>query len=96
MIRIIWTLSRENLSSGFLTKGDTNQPAQLQGLARKLKFHLQQVYIWYFQKANNKGTDQSARMRRLVCAFVVRKPPKTGFLASRPIYDWYITIAIYI
>ena len=24
-------------------------------------------------------------MRRLVCAFVVRKPPKTGFLASRPI-----------
>ena len=24
-------------------------------------------------------------MRRLVCACVVRKPPKTGFLASRPI-----------
>ena len=23
-------------------------------------------------------------MRRLVCAFVVRKPPKTGFLAARP------------
>ena len=34
---------------------------------------------------NNKGTDQAARMRRLVCACVVRKPPKTGFLASRPI-----------
>ena len=26
-----------------------------------------------------------ARMRRLVCAFVVRTPQKTGFLASRPI-----------
>ena len=26
-----------------------------------------------------------ALMRRLVCAFVVRKPLKTGFLASRPI-----------
>ena len=39
-----------------------------------------------FQKANNKGADQTARMRRLVCACVVRKPPKTGFLASRPIY----------
>ena len=38
-----------------------------------------------FQKANNKGADQTARMRRLVCACVVRKPPKTGFLASRPI-----------
>ena len=34
---------------------------------------------------NNKGADQTARMRRLVCACVVRKPPKTGFLASRPI-----------
>ena len=35
---------------------------------------------------NNKGADQSARMRRLVCAFVVRIPPKTGFLASRPLW----------
>ena len=35
------------------------------------------------QKGNNKGTDQSARMRRLVCAFVVHKPPKTGFFATR-------------
>ena len=35
---------------------------------------------------NNKGADQTARMRRLVCTCVVRKPPKTGFLASRPIY----------
>ena len=25
-------------------------------------------------------------MHRLVCVFVVRKPPKTGFLATRPIY----------
>ena len=35
-----------------------------------------------FRKVNNKGT---ALMRRLVCTFVVRKPPKTGLLASRPI-----------
>ena len=34
---------------------------------------------------NNKGADQTARMPRLVCACVVRKPLKTGFLASRPI-----------
>ena len=39
------------------------------------------------QKANNKGDDQTARMRRLVYAFVVRKPPKTGFPTTRPIYD---------
>ena len=42
-----------------------------------------------FEKANNKGADQTAQMRRLVCAFVVRKPPKAGFLASRPICDKY-------
>ena len=26
------------------------------------------------QKANNKGTNRFGQMRRLVCAFVVRKP----------------------
>ena len=34
---------------------------------------------------DNKGADQTARMRRLVCAFIVRIPPKTGFLATMPI-----------
>ena len=38
------------------------------------------------QKANDKGADQAAQMRRLVCTFVVRNPRKTGFLALRPIY----------
>ena len=27
-----------------------------------------------FQQANNKGADQSARLRRLVYAFFIRKP----------------------
>ena len=30
---------------------------------------------------NNKSADQTARMRSLVCAFVIRKAPKIGFLA---------------
>ena len=34
---------------------------------------------------NNNGDDQTVRMYRLVCTFVVRKPPK-GFLATRPKY----------
>ena len=38
-----------------------------------------------FQKANNKGADQTARMCRLVCACVVRKPPKTSILETRSI-----------
>ena len=33
---------------------------------------------------NNKGADQTAWLRRVVCALAVPKPPKTGFLASRP------------
>ena len=33
----------------------------------------------------HKGAYQTARMCRLVCTCVVRKPPKTGFLATRPI-----------
>ena len=37
-----------------------------------------------FQKANNIGADQTARMRRLVCACVIRNTSKTGFLALRP------------
>ena len=40
-----------------------------------------------FKTANNEGADQTAQMRRLVCACVVHKPPKTGFLVSRPKYD---------
>ena len=39
------------------------------------------------KKANNKGADQTERMRRLVCTCVVRKPPKTDFLAPRPSYS---------
>ena len=47
------------------------------------------MYIYdTFVIANNKGADYTVRMRRLVCACVVRKPPKTGFLASRP----YVTL----
>ena len=38
-----------------------------------------------FQTVKNKGADQTAQMRKLVRPFVVRKPPKTVFLATRPI-----------
>ena len=82
---IIWALSRENLSSGFPKKRVSNQSHQLQRLARKLKFLICKIMYDTFQKVNNKGADQTAQMRRLVCCCVVRKSPKTGFLASRPI-----------
>ena len=40
IVVIIWATSRENLSSGFATKVDSNRPAQLQRLARGLIFRL--------------------------------------------------------
>ena len=39
-----------------------------------------------FKNANNKGADKTARIRRLVCAIVVHKASKTGFLVCGPIY----------
>ena len=45
---IIWAMTQENLSSGFSTKWDTNQPAQPQSLARIVKFDLLQVLIQFF------------------------------------------------
>ena len=77
---ISWASTRQNLSSGFPTKRDSNQSPHLQRLPRRSKLRVTSL-----ENANNKGADQSARnMRILVCAFVVQKPPRTGFLASRP------------
>ena len=44
-LRNICASSRQNLFSGFPSKRVSNQSPQLQRLARKLKFHLEQVYI---------------------------------------------------
>ena len=44
------------------------------------KIEISLVASLYMILSNNKGADQTARMRRLVCAFVVRKPPMSGFL----------------
>ena len=82
----IWVSSRENPSSGLLTNPDSNQSPQLQRLARKMTSICTKLRYDSFQKGNNRGADQSAWMRSLVCACVVRKPPKTGFLVSRPIF----------
>ena len=43
----------------------------------------------------NKGDDQTARMRRLVCTCVVRKPSKTGSLASRPFYSFAYLVVLH-
>ena len=77
---------QENMSSGFPTKEDTKQSPQLQSSQKTEISFVASLDMILLKKANNKGADQTVRMCRLVCAFVVRNPPKTGFLASRPIY----------
>ena len=81
----MWASSRENLSLAFPTKFDSSTSAPLHRQARKLNYNT-------FHAANNKGADKSAWMRRLVCAFVVPQPPKTGFLASRSMYHANVLI----
>ena len=79
----IWATTRENLSLGFRQRISNKSP-QLQRRARN--FTCSKLTYDTFQKANNKGADQTARMCRLVCACVDRKSLKTGFLTSKPIY----------
>ena len=60
-----------------------------------LRSHREELEAWNFgyrrmmyftiQAANNKGVDETARMRRLICTFVVRIWHKTGFLMTWPI-----------
>ena len=84
MANIIWATLRENLSLGCPTKRVSNQSPQLQRLAKKLKLTCSKFTHDTFQRVNNKGADQTARMRRVVLAFLVCNPRKPGFLASRP------------
>ena len=78
---INWAATRENLSSGFPTKWDSNQRAKLKRLARIVKFPSWQDLIWYFPISE--GADQTG-LRRLVCAFVVRKPRRQVFSRRGP------------
>ena len=59
------------MSLGFATMLDSNQPAQLQRLARNLKFGYRKYSQLTFQKANNKGADQTVQVCRLACTFIV-------------------------
>ena len=83
---LIWASLRENLSLGLPTKQYSNQSPKLHiDKLENRNFSFSKLRYGTFQKTNNKGTDQTALMRRLVCACVVCKPLKTGFLASKPI-----------
>ena len=68
----------------WLTKRDSDQSPQLQRLARKNENSLVASFdMILFQKANNKSADQTALMRWLFCAFVVRKHRRPVFSLIR-------------
>ena len=50
--------TRENRSSGFPTRSDTNRPVQAQKRARSLKFRISVEEELYYPSSENKGADQ--------------------------------------
>ena len=73
---------------GGSTKSVSNQSPQLKRLAWKLKFHLQQVYIWYFPKSKKK----KALIRLRGCAgwsapVLFTNPWRQGFSRRGPYYS---------
>ena len=67
-----------NTSSEFLTVQYLKPGCFAKGL---LKFGL--LHVKHFERANNKGADQTVPMNRLVCVFCCLHAPKSGFLATR-------------
>ena len=84
MLCFIWASLRENLSLGFLIRSFPKQPPQLQRLARKFNCPNGKFRYDTFQLANINGADQTVRMGRLVCAFVVHKPRKQVYSRRGP------------
>ena len=73
------------MSSWFPTKLDSNQPAELQRLARKLNdFARSKFRCATFQLVNNTGADQPVSKCRLDCDLYVRKPRKHVFSRRGP------------
>ena len=70
----VWNFLKVNIwasSLGFETRKDTNRPAQSQKLV-SWNFEFRNERYYTIKAANNKGVDQTMRMRRLICTFVVR------------------------
>ena len=67
------------------TRQDTNWPAGLQKPARIYKFRIYKLEVSCC--LDNKGADQTARIRRLICAFVVR-------IRHKQVFSWRVSIIL--
>ena len=77
--------TRENLSSGFPIKQVLNQSLRLNRLARNWNFSRSKCRYDLSEKADNKVADETARMGRLVCAFIVTNHRRQVFCSRGPI-----------
>ena len=77
--KIYGPLSRENILWGSPIMLDSQQPTQLQKLARALKFYMQQTVVSYFLET------KPQMMHRQVCVFVVRMQQSTVFSRRGPL-----------
>ena len=69
--------TRENLSSGFPTKRVSKQSA-----SKKIEVSLVASLYMTSKKQRNKVADETARVRRLICAFVVTNHRRMFFAAA--------------
>ena len=72
----------ENLSSGFPTKRVLDQPLRLNRLARNRNFSRSKCRYDSSTKADNNVADETARIRRLVCAFIVTNHRRQVFAVA--------------
>ena len=71
------------MSSGFLTRSDTNQAVQPQRMARGLKFQIYVVEGLYFLCSENKGADQLCGYPQANLAPLFLHMQKAGFLMTQ-------------
>ena len=72
-------LRKKTCLRGFRQSESQTSPLSYRDYLENWNFTRSKFTYKTFQKENNKGTDQTARMRRLVCACVVRKPRRQVF-----------------
>ena len=78
---VIWAMLRENLSSEFPTRSDTNQAVQSQRMARGWKFRYRKKRDWTICIAKTKALISCATAQ-LICVFVFACA-KSRFLMMR-------------
>ena len=90
--------TRENRSSGFPTRSDTNRPVQAQKRARSLKFRIYVEEELYYPSSENKGADQlrSHREADLRLCFRIGNNPVFSRCGSYSIFKFSYHLTPYI